>query len=219
MGDVATYEISLSLLKSKDIKQKTKNSKEDITVFLSKYKNKIISKIISHDEDETMDFDEDETMDLSSILNGVSILDSYDNEVIEDIIFDIPMTYQEFIDNDVFINNESFKKYVEDEWIDTDEYGFDFLIGSNEDELIKVLEFIDLNKLQLEVESDTIYLHQLIDNSIYDETPLVNSSYNSIYCDSDNSTSTHFTITQEFIDSLKPGHILKLSGDGRGSNC
>lgn len=213
MGDVATYEISLSLLKSKDIKQKTKNSKEDITIFLSKYKNKIISKTISHD-------DEDETVDSSSILNGVSVFDSYYNNVIEDIIFDIPMTYQEFIDNNVFINNESFEEYVEGESMDDkDNFDFDFLIAANDDELVKVLEFIDLNKLEQEVEGDTIYLHQLIDNSIYDETQLADSSYNYIYCGSNNSTSESFTITQEFIDSLKPGDILKLSGDGRGSNC
>lgn len=212
MGDVGTYEIGLSLIKSKDIKQKTKNSKEDITIFLSKYKNKIISKTISHN-------DEDDPMDSSSILNGVSVSDSYYNEVIEDIIFDIPMTYQEFIDNKFIINNESFEEYVEDDELIVDDFDYDFLIAANDDELFKVLKFIDLNKLQQEVEGDTIYLHQLIDNSMYDEEKLVNSSYNSIYCNSDNSTTERFTITQEFIDSLKPGDILNLSGDGRGSNC
>jgi len=42
---------------------------------------------------------------------------------------------------------------------------------------------------------------------------------NDIYFENDNETAQEFELTQEFIDSLKPGDKLVLSADGRDEQC
>lgn len=210
MGDVATFEAEVSLLKKIDIKQEEKNSKETIESFIEKYKTKLKLKHIDY-------YDIKETDNII----GVNIIEQYTKEDLIDIMFDKPMTYKEFVDNKVFTTNPKFKSFVEGDTMDDhDEFEFKFIFGASEKQLRNSLEYINLDILSKEIDKrGAIHYNRILRNNLSNKTSITNLSYCHIYCGSDNSASTTFTITQEFIDSLEPGDKFELYGNGSGSNC
>lgn len=211
MGDVATFEAEVSLLKIIDIKQEEKNSKEAIKSFIEKYKTKIKLEHIGY-----YDIKENDN------IIGVNVIDQYTKDELDDIMFDKSMTYKEFVDNKVFTTNPKFEEFVEGDTMDDhDEFEFEFIFGASEKQLHNILEYINLDILSKEIDKrGTIHYNRILDNNLSNKTSIIASlSYCHIYCHSDNSDSTTFTITQEFIDSLEPGDKLELYGDGQGSHC
>jgi len=201
MGSCGSWEANLSLKKRIGISQKEENSSEAIEKFIKKNGNRLT---------QSKEFDKLKNDD---ILIGVSIIN--EDEYIEEYIYmkDLGLenvNAKEFIKNKVYENHS--ERFGEDllEEVEVEEWVFDVEVK----DMASKLKFLNLKVLGDNL-SDW---NPSTPTFITDEQNLAECS-GWIYCGSDNSSSEEFTITQKFIDSLKVGDKLVLTGDGDGEHC
>lgn len=200
MGSCGSWDASLSLKKRIGISQKEENSSEAIEKFIEKNGDSLT---------QSKSFDELKNDD---ILIGISIVD--EDEYIEEEISMKELGLEnvnakEFIKNKVYENHKEQFEEVE-ELVDVKDWTFEVEVK----DLAAKLKFLNLKVL-----GDNIYSWDpSTPTFITDEQGLTECS-GYIYCGSDNSDTSSFTITQKFINSLSVGDKLELYGNGDGEHC
>lgn len=200
MGSVANWSASLELRRSIDIKKKVPNTIEEIKNFLSK--NNISQSGNRNNLDENSiivecNFGEEEYNNIQiKASDGITIKRFFDEKLYETL--------------DGF---EDYNSYYEEENLTfMEDLTFVVLISENDVRLLK----LDLQLYKKYVIDDGLFWNG--ETLVYGDDFMENvGGY--IYCNTDNSESSEYVITQDFIDSIKPGDRLILSGDGSGDNC
>jgi hypothetical protein len=201
MGSCGSWEANLSLKKRIGISQKEENSSEAIEKFIKKNGSRLT---------QTKSFDKLKNDD---ILLGIIIEDEYEEYHEEIYMKELGLenvNAKEFIKNKVYENHS--ERFEEDllEEVEIEDWIFQVEVK----DLASKLKFLNLKVLGDNL-SDW---NPSTPTFITDEQNLAECS-GWIYCGSDNSSSEEFTITQKFIDSLKVGDKLVLTGDGDGEHC
>ena len=197
MGSCGSWSASMSLVKKINLSQKEENSSEDIEKFVKKNPQILI------DRKSKSNIKKDD------ILISVDVYDEDDEEITSVELKDIGLenvNAKDFIDNKVYEKHDEF----EQDYIDIDNCMFNVQAQNIEDKL----KFLNLSLLK-----DHVGSWSASSPTSVDDFSVLASCSDSIYCHNDNSNSSTFTITQKFIDSLNPGDILRLDGDGDGEHC
>ena len=196
MGDCGSWSANIKLSQKIDISQTEENSSETITEFVKNnpsisFRQKTLKEIKDDDILISVDvFDEDDGEIATVELKDLELENVNAKEFIDKKLYD---EYDEFEPDDMCIENCIFMVEIQ-----------------NVESLLKFLNLTLLKK----------YIYAWMVNSpaeINDMSTLANCR-NYIYCHSNNTDSSSFTITQDFINSLKPGDTLIVEGDGNG-NC
>lgn len=201
MGSLGSWNASLSLIKKIIITQNEENSSEVIEKFIKKNGAHLT---------QSKKFDK---LKKDDILIGVFIQDEYEDYYEEISMKDLGLenvNAKDFIKNKVYENHTEI--FSEDllEAVDIEDWVFEVEV----EDLPSKLKFLNLKELGKNLSgwdpSTPLF--------ITDEEHLAGCS-DYIYCNNDNSGSDEFIITQKFINSLKVGDKLVLTGDGDGEHC
>ena len=201
MGSCGSWDASLSLKKRIGISQKEENSSEAIEKFIEKNGSRLT---------ESKSFDE---LKKDDILLRIIIEDKYEEFHEEIYMKDLGLenvNAKEFMKNKVYENHS--ERFEEDllEEVEIEDWVFEVEVK----DLVSKLKFLNLKVL-----GDNIYdWDPSTPTFITDEQGLAECS-GYIYCGSDNSDTSSFTVTQKFINSLSVGDKLELYGNGDGEHC
>lgn len=201
MGSLGSWNASLSLSRKIMISQKEENSSEVIEKFIKKNGNRLT---------QSKKFNK---LKKDDILIGLLIQDEYGDYYEEFSMKDLGLenvNAKDFIKNKVYKNHTEI--FSEDllEAVDIEEWVFEVEVKDLESKL----KFLNLKELGKNLSS----WDPSTPSFITEEEYLAECS-DYIYCGNDNSGSDEFTITQKFINSLKVGDKLVLTGDGDGEHC
>lgn len=198
MGSVGSFDAQVSIEKKTSIKLDKENSSEEIQEFINRNKHLLVEK---------KGYGE---VKAGQTLLGVQISDESYYEEFE-VTLDEPVDVQTFLSDKLYEDNEEIVGFM-DEWYSDPKEHWVFLVEAKG---IKN----KLKDVDLKVVEENIGDWSFDDRYYLTDSEHLASTSGWIYCYNDNSETDTFRVTQEFIDNLKPGDIIRLDANGDGEHC